>query len=87
MSDHAESTATAVQDSPATGPLFADTELKEFDRDDIEAGSNICKMLSVFFFYTLIVMGMSTLITYKWVLSSAGSEEAPPQTEVHAPPH
>jgi hypothetical protein len=64
MSDH----ATATEHAPAAAPLFAAEELKEFDRDDVEAGRNICKMLSLFFFYTVIVMGISTYVTMRWVL-------------------
>lgn len=59
--------ANHVPDAPV--PLFEEDELKEFDRDDVEAGRNICKMLSLFFFYTVIVMGLSTLVTYKWVIA------------------
>ncbi|MBL8851501.1 MAG: hypothetical protein JNG89_17590 [Planctomycetaceae bacterium] len=48
-------------------PLFTAAEIREFDADDVEAGKNLCKMLSLFFFYTVIVMGLSTYITYSWV--------------------
>ena len=65
MSDHATETAHAPA---AAAPLFDAAELKEFDRDDVEAGRNICKMLSLFFFYTVIVMGISTYVTMRWVL-------------------
>lgn len=50
-----------------TDPLFSREELKQFGEDDVEAGQAICKMLSLFFFYTVIVMGLSTYITYRWV--------------------
>jgi len=50
-------------------PLFSQAELREFDADDVEAGKNICKMLSLFFFYTVIVMGLSTYVTYSWVMN------------------
>lgn len=65
MSDQATATASTVTDA---APLFAAEELREFDRDDTEAGRNICKMLSMFFFYTVIVMGLSTWVTIQWVL-------------------
>ena len=65
-------TATAPElqtDAPTSdAPLFEADELKQFDADDVEAGRNICKMLSLFFFYTVIVMGISTLVTLKWVM-------------------
>ena len=66
MSEHASDSAetTSVEDAP----LFDPAELKQFDSDDTEAGRNICKMLSLFFFYTVIVMGISTLVTIRWVL-------------------
>jgi hypothetical protein len=53
--------------TPADSALFTPAEIREFDADDVEAGKNICKMLSLFFFYTVIVMGLSTLVTYLWV--------------------
>ena len=59
---HAAPTTEAVDQ-----PLFTAAELREFDADDVEAGKNLCKMLSLFFFYTVIVMGLSTIITYTWV--------------------
>ncbi len=49
--------------------LFSQQELKSFKADDQEAGSAICKMLSLFFFYTVIVMGLSTYVTYRWVFN------------------
>jgi hypothetical protein len=47
--------------------LFNREELKQFGADDVEAGKNICKMLSLFFFYTVIVMALSTYITWRWI--------------------
>lgn len=49
------------------GDPFGRAEIREFSHDDVEAGKNICKMLSLFFFYTVIVMGLSTYVTYRWV--------------------
>ncbi|MEW4527892.1 MAG: hypothetical protein ACF8PG_08310 [Maioricimonas sp. JB045] len=65
----AESTQTAVANPPGDQEehLFDRSELKQFDADDVEAGRAICKMLSLFFFYTVIVMGLSTYITYRWI--------------------
>lgn len=64
-------TAPATTDdhlaAPADEPLFDREELKQFGADDVEAGQAICKMLSLFFFYTVIVMGLSTYITYRWI--------------------
>ncbi|MGD9854611.1 MAG: hypothetical protein AB7U20_06620 [Planctomycetaceae bacterium] len=54
--------AAATADEP-----FGREEIREFSSDDVEAGRNICKMLSLFFFYTVIVMGLSTYVTYRWV--------------------
>lgn len=64
MSDH------ATFDAPSTTETelhFSSQDLKGFDADDVEAGRNICKMLSLFFFYTVIVMGLSTLTTLYWI--------------------
>lgn len=46
---------------------FEKSDLSQFEADDTAAGRAICKMLSLFFFYTVIVMGLSTLVTYYWV--------------------
>jgi hypothetical protein len=67
MSDET-ATIESHEDAPTTeAELFSREELRSFDADDVEAGGNICKMLSLFFFYTVIVMGISTLVTYWWV--------------------
>jgi hypothetical protein len=66
MSESTESHA-AVH-APAADP-FTPQDLKGFVADDQEAGRGICKMLSLFFFYTVIVMGLSTYVTYRWVVS------------------
>ena len=50
--------------------LFAAEELKQFAADDAEAGRAIGKMLSIFFFYTVIVMGISSVATYYWITTS-----------------
>ena len=65
MTEQTEITEPAPASEEAE--LFTRAELKSFDADDIEAGSNICKMLSLFFFYTVIVMGYSVYITSQWV--------------------
>lgn len=54
-------TSTALAHAPIDehadpGPLFNDEDLHEFDRDDVQAGSAIGKMLSLFFLYTVIAM-------------------------------
>jgi hypothetical protein len=46
---------------------FDRDEIRAFSTDDVEAGRAICRMLSMFFFYTVIVMGLSTYVTYRWV--------------------
>jgi hypothetical protein len=48
-------------------PLFSPEEVKQFDCDDAEAGHAIGKMLSILFFYTVIVMAISAAVTYYWV--------------------
>ncbi len=57
------SAATAVADAPV-GPLFDDDELSQFDDDDVAAGRAICKMLSLFFLYTVGAMALVGLWTY-----------------------
>lgn len=58
----------AAPETASDQPIFTPAEIREFDADDVEAGRNLCKMLSLFFFYTVIVMGLSTFITYTWVM-------------------
>lgn len=62
-------TATAAAGEETTPaqteePLFEPEELQQFDADDVQAGSAICKMLSLFFFYTVIVMAVAGYWTY-----------------------
>jgi hypothetical protein len=66
--DHSHAAAPAATTDASAEPLFTAAEVREFDADDVEAGRNLCKMLSLFFFYTVIVMGLSTYITYQWVV-------------------
>jgi hypothetical protein len=63
----AESTTSVEHPAPAEEHLFDRQELIQFGADDVEAGQNICKMLSLFFFYTVIVMALSTYITWRWI--------------------
>ena len=53
-----EQTATTEE------PLFEDDELAQFDADDVTAGGAICKMLSLFFLYTVIAMALVGYWTY-----------------------
>lgn len=45
--------------SESATPLFEQDELTQFDQDDVTAGRAICKMLSLFFLYTVIVMAIA----------------------------
>jgi hypothetical protein len=68
VSDHTTTEMSTHESTAVTEePLFDDAELREFDRADVEAGRGICKMLSLFFFYTVIVMAISTIVTWKWI--------------------
>jgi hypothetical protein len=58
MSEH-QNTTQVEPEHP-----FTAGELSQFDDDDSTAGRAICRMLSLFFFYTVIVMGLSGLWTY-----------------------
>ena len=50
-------------------PVFDSADVEQFTADDTEAGQAICKMLSLFFAYTLLVMILSTLVTIYWTRS------------------
>jgi hypothetical protein len=67
--DQSHAAAPAATTDASVEPLFSPAEVREFDAEDVEAGKNICKMLSLFFFYTVIVMGLSTYVTWKWVMA------------------
>ena len=61
----AESHATPA---PAAEPIdFQKSELTQFDRDDVEAGSSIGKMLAIIFFYTFIATGIAGWWTFRAV--------------------
>lgn len=59
-----------MSEHPAPAPEapvpFTSSQIKQFDADDAQAGAAIGKMLSIFFFYTVIVMAISSLATYWW---------------------
>lgn len=45
--------------APADEPLFEEDEIRQLDQDDVVAGRSLCKMLSLFFLYTVIVMAIA----------------------------
>ena len=56
--------------------LFTRTELEQFAADDVEAGSAIGKMLTLFFLYTIVVMSVAAWWTYRSVETNHGEAEA-----------
>jgi hypothetical protein len=72
MSEHATVTPAAHDaahlDKPTTNvpleQLFDREDVAQFDRDDVQAGSAIGKMLALFFLYTVIVMALAAYWTY-----------------------
>jgi len=73
MSDEQTASLTVPEESapiatmpPPGEPLFEQDELQQFDADDVTAGKALCKMLSLFFFYTVIVMA----IAGAWTMAS-----------------
>jgi len=52
-------TGTAVAE-----PQFSQQDLKQFDSDDTTAGRALCKMLSLFFLYTLFAMSLVAWLTF-----------------------
>ncbi len=54
--------------SPPLDELFDNSEIAEFDADDVTAGRHIGKLLAFFFLYTVIAMGVAALWTY-WALT------------------
>jgi hypothetical protein len=53
----------------ADQPLFTAAEVREFDAEDVDADKNLCRMLSLFFLYTVIMMGLSTYVTFAFLLN------------------
>ena len=62
-------------------PFFTNAEMREFVKDDVTAGGNIGKMLSILFIYTLFAM---TFVGY-WTFNSV-SEEVSNRRPMHAEP-
>ena len=62
-------------------PLFSNAELREFVKDDVNAGGNIGKMLSILFIYTLFAMSFVGYWTY-----SSVQEEVSNRSTIHAQP-
>lgn len=67
MTGHENTTAPTVESNE---PLFEDAELVQFDADDTTAGRALCKMLSLFFLYTVIVMAIAGFWTYSAAFGS-----------------
>lgn len=65
MTDHA--TTPAEEKTP-----FSKADVRHFEAEDAEAGNAIGKMLSLFFFYTVIVMTLSSVVTYWWIFVPHG---------------
>lgn len=64
MSDNSSADAAAV--AIASSPEFDKRELDQFGRDDGHAVAAITRMLIIFFFYSLVIMGAVTLWTWLW---------------------
>lgn len=58
---------------------FAREELHQFGADDYEAGSNIGKMLSTFFLYTIFMMAISAYVTYYWTTTGSTTPAESPK--------
>lgn len=50
--------------APADQDLFSRDQLRQFAADDVEAGSAIGKMLSLFFLYTVLAMSLVAWWTF-----------------------
>lgn len=78
-----ESVATADPHASAVAPNepFDRADISTFRADDAEAGTNICKLLVAFFFYSLLAMAFVTW----WAFGAmkANNSEAP-ITEAHS---
>ncbi len=59
--------ATETHEPVGMEALFEESEIQAFDDEDVEAGRRICTMLSLLFFYTVIVMSISLGLTLYWI--------------------
>lgn len=68
MSEHPPAVADPASDAPPQPVFdFQKSELNQFDRDDVQAGSSIGKMLAIIFFYTFIATGIAGWWTFRAV--------------------
>jgi len=52
----------------ALDQLFDRKDIAEFDNDDVTAGRVLCKLLSLFFLYTLIAMSFVAWLTLSGIM-------------------
>lgn len=72
----------AVPDEP-----FDKSDLSMFKSDDKEAGTNICKMLVAFFFYSLVAMAFVTGWAFNAMKENHVENQNQPHAEEHATHH
>jgi hypothetical protein len=63
VSDHSTADASVLA---VAAPEFDKREQDRFGRDDGHAVTAITRMLIIFFFYSLIIMGLVTIWTWLW---------------------
>lgn len=70
-----------VETHAAPDEPFDNVDVKEFREDDKEAGTNICKLLVIFFFYSLCAMAFVSW----WAFTAMSDNQAEPAaTETHS---
>lgn len=81
-----ESVATAESHPAAVAPdePFDRADISTFRADDAEAGTNICKLLVAFFFYSLLAMAFVTWWAFG-AMKANNSQQ--PVVEAHADSH
>jgi hypothetical protein len=52
----------------ALDQVFDREDIAQFDQDDVTAGRVLCKLLSLFFLYTLIAMGFVAWLTRSGIM-------------------
>ena len=55
---------------------FNDQDLKDFDADDVDAGKTLGRLLSFFFMYTIIAVGMVCWFTWEAVHETQPESQA-----------
>ena len=84
MSESVATAETHSTDAVAPEEPFDKADISTFRSDDAEAGTNICKLLVAFFFYSLLAMAFVAWWAYG---AMQANKVGAPATEAHETGH